>query len=158
MSTPNFKTQDDFKLYASNMLYDILDENYEPTGEYDFDEVLCDATQSFIDDVLNKQLEFFDITLESGYYGGVQSYVVPRTIYYGDDSYDFLYYYEDYDGKDIYKEFGYNKHVLKQKILKEIKFINEKLLPQLEEYTFEQIECVAIFSNGEAVYERVKKE
>lgn len=155
MSTPNFETQDDFDLYVSNMEYETLDEDDEPTGEYEFDYGLYDATQSFIDDVLNKQLEFFKITLESGYYVGVQSYVVPRTIYYGDDSYDFINYYEDYDGKDIYAYFGYNKHVLKQKILKEIKFINEKLLPQLKEYTFEQIKCVGIFSNGEAVYERV---
>lgn len=155
MSTPNFETQDDFDLYVSNMEYETLDEDDEPTGEYEFDDVLCDATQSFIDDVLNKQLEFFTITLESGYYVGVQSYVVPRAIYYGDNSYDFINYYEDYDGKDIYNEFGYNKHVLKQKILKEIKLINEKLLPQLKEYTFEQIECVGIFSNGEAVYKKV---
>lgn len=155
MSTPNYKTQKDFDLYVSYMTMPILDEDGNETDEYEFDDMLCDLIQSFIDDKLNKQLKFFDITLESGYYDGVQSYVVPRKIYYGDDSFDFIDYYEDYDGKDVYAYFGYNKHVLKQKILKEIKFINEKLLPQLKDYTFEQIKCVGIFSNGEAVYEKV---
>ena len=155
MSTPNFITQKDFDLYVSDMTMSTLDEDGNETDKYEFDDLLCDLTENFIDDKLNTQLKFFDITLESGYYAGVQSYVVPRTIYYGDDSFDFLYYYDEYDGKDIYAYFGYNKHILKQKILKEIKFINEKLLPELKEYKFEQIKCVGVFSNGEAVYEKV---
>ena len=153
MSTPNYETQKHFDLYVSDMTIPMLDEDGNETDEYEFDDVLYDATQMLID-VLNKQLKFFDITLESGYYGGVQSYVVPREIYYGDNSFDFINYYEDYDGKEIYQYFGYNKYVLKQKILKEINFINEKLLPQLKAYTFEQIRCVGVFSNGEAVYEK----
>lgn len=155
MSTPNFKTQKHFDLYVSEMECETLDENDELTGEYEFDDYLCDATENFIINKLNTQLKFFDITLESGYYGGVQSYVVPRKIYYGDDSFDFINYYEDFDDEDIYQYFGYNKYILKRKILKEIKFINEKLLPQLKDYTFEQIKCVGVFSNGEAVYKRV---
>ena len=149
MSTSNFKTQKYFDLYVSNMTCEMLDENGEPTSEYDFDEYLFEETQEFVDK-LNEKLDLFQITLESGYYDGVQTIVNDIDSYY--DLIDFMEYPNDYDGQCIYRYFGYNKHILMLKIKKEINYINNILLPQLKDYCFDKYGSYAQFSNGETWY------
>ena len=57
--------------------------------------------------------------------------------------------------KFLFKQFGYNTHILKLKIQKEIKLINNKLLPKLADmYNFDKLYIVAQFSNGETMYEK----
>ena len=136
MSTANFKTQKYFDLYAT-LLDDIDDADY-----------LLD----FIDDTLNPQLKYFKIRLQDGYYDGVQTIVNDIDPYY--DLIDFLNYPNDYDGKCLYSHFGYNKHILTRVLKKEINLINNTLLPQLKDYTFEHLRVVARFSNGETFYEK----
>ena len=153
MATSNFQTQKYFDLYASEMVYNPLDDDGNETDEYYFDYNLYERTEDFID-TLNKQLNFFEIELQGGYYSGIQTIVHDTNPAY--DLIDFLNYYNDYAdcGRDMYELFGYNRHVLRQKLNKEIKLINNTLLPQLKNYTFDRYGVVARFSNGETIYEK----
>lgn len=153
MATSNFQTQKYFDLYASEMTYNLLDEDGNETEEYTFDDALYEETKHFID-TLNKQLKFFKIRLQDGYYAGVQTIVNDIDPYY--DLIDFLNYPNDYDGQCLYSYFGYNKHILTLMLNKEIKLINNTLLPQLKDYTFDKYRIVAQFSNGETMYEKVE--
>jgi len=209
MSAPNFKTQRDFDMYASDMQYvpempetitlsksellkdydetafdfeDMLSEyitdyglcchtgfNYTIEGdtititdiEWDlsdedlFDEDTYENAQFFIDHELNDKLEYFKITLEGGYYFGIQTIVDQAKENYRFDVFYYMTHEDEYSNSEIYEIFGFNKYILNRVLNKEIKLINEKLLPQLKDYGFERYACVGIFSNGEAIYERV---
>ena len=58
MSTPNFRTQKCFDLYVSDMSYELLDDNGEPTGEYDFDEYLFEETKYINNTLLPKLKDY----------------------------------------------------------------------------------------------------
>ena len=169
MSTPNFKTQKEFQLYASNnfLIYPyaiddnddyILDENGDYIIDYDgepyFDYNYLDECKDYMDTYLNSKLAFFEITLIDGYYDGIQTFITPK--YPNDfDPLDYLYYPQYYNNSDLFAEFGYNTYILKKKINKEINLINKELLPALRsKYHFDKLNCVAMFSNGEAIYEK----
>lgn len=151
MSTPNFKTQQLFNLYAATMSYEDED------GEEYFDDFLYENASDFID-TLNDRLKFFTITLEGGYYSGVQTYIKPNTINYSSNytAADILDCYEYFDGSEVFNYHGVTKYILKRQILAEIKKINNQLLPLLRDYTFRHYAETARFSNGEAVYTLVK--
>lgn len=151
MATANFKTQKHFDLYASEMIYNLLDDDGNETEEYEFDDALYEETKDFID-TLNKQLKYFKIRLQDGYYAGVQTIVDDIDPYY--DLIDFLNYPNDYDGKCLHSHFGYNKYILTRMLKREINLINNTLLPQLKDYNFEHLRVVGRFSNGETIYER----
>lgn len=152
MATSNFIKQKYFNLYVNEFNYENEDD------EYCFDECLFDETRDFLDTYNTKKLQFFDIDLKPGYYDGYQIYIGDARQYYSDsiDIFDFLEDYNSYDGSYIYKYYGYNKHILKLKILKEIKYINDIILPQLVDcYGFTQLKVLGTFSNGETIYEQV---
>lgn len=152
MATSNFIKQKYFNLYVNKFKYEYEDD------AYCFDECLFDETRDFLDEYNTENLQFFDIDLRAGYYGGYQTFIQDARKYYSDsiDIFDFLEDYNSYDGSYIYKYYGYNKHILKLKILKEIKYINDTILPQLVDcYNFTQLKVVGTFSNGETIYERV---
>lgn len=168
MSTPNFKKQPEFDLYATTdafLVYPyklddnddyILDENGDYVIDYDaepyFDHSLFQECKEYTDN-LNAFLEFFNIDFEDGYYTGIQTYINPQTSEF--DAIDFLANPQYYDKSDLFAEFGVNSYILKLKILKEIKFINNKLLPELAKvYNFDKLHIVAQFSNGETMYEK----
>lgn len=168
MSTPNFKTQKEFQLYATNdfLIYPYAtDDNddylLDTTGEYiiDYDgEPYFDYTYfnecKKYTDKLNARLNFFNIDFEDGYYEGIQTYINPQTSDF--DALDFLEYPQYYNPSELFAEFGVNSYILKRQILAEIKHINNDLLPELAKmYNFDKIRCVGIFSNGEAIYEKV---
>ena len=147
MATSNFIKQKYFNLYVNEFNYENED-----------DECLFDETKDFLDKYNTEKLQFFNINLRAGYYSGDQIYVEDAHPYYGDnvDIFDFLENYNSYDGSYIYKYYGYNKHILKLKILKEIKYINNIILPQLVDcYGFTQLKVLGTFSNGETIYEKV---
>lgn len=169
MSTPNFRTQPFFPLYASDnfLIYPyaiddnddyIIDENGEYVIDYDaephFDYSYLDECKDFINDNLNSQLTFFQITLIDGHYSGIQTYIEPK--HPNDfDALDWLKYPQYYDNSDLYRQFGYNTYILKRKINKEITLITRDLLPHLaHSYGFDRLGIVAQFSNGETFYEK----
>lgn len=169
MSTPNYKKQPEFDLYATDDAFleypyklddnddNVLDESGDYIIDYDaepyFDHTLFQECKEYADK-LNAHLDFFNIDFEDGYYAGVQTYINPQTSEF--DALDFLQYPQYYDKSDLFAEFGVNSHILKLKILKEIKFINNKLLPELAKmYNFDKLHIVAQFSNGETMYEKV---
>ena len=152
MARPNFETQDHFDLYLSEMQYQLLDEDGNETEEYEFDDYLCEETLDYLKE-LNKNLNFFKITLINGNYVGVQTYIEEQYKDYF-SAIELIDNYDWYNGKDFYQIFGKTKYIIKRQIEKEIREINQKLLPLLKMYTFDRYGITAQFSNGETFYEK----
>ena len=174
MSTPNFRTQTDFDLYVydGSATQEQIDDMRE-ANEYDesisdekiYEWVTDDNYRFVIEDFnyalkevlgsLKKDLQFFNIELRDGYYVGLQFYVnMDKDLsYFGGDVDEVL---EYIDNEDTRYHYDMCKSEFKRKFLQEVKFINKKVLPLLAKYLgFEQYRCIGVFSNGEAVYEKV---
>lgn len=173
MSTPNFRTQADFDLY----LYDgsATEEQIKETREInEYDEGISDEqiyewvtddnymwvvedfsyTKKEVLGELKRELEFYDIILKDGHYMGLQFYVeLDKNLYnYGSTADEVL---EYIDNEDSRYYFDMCKSQLKKRLYSEINFINKKVLPLLaQRLGFERYNCIGIFSNGEAIYER----
>ena len=145
MGTCNYISQADFDLYTIE--YNVDEEyikEYEEINECEFDEEW--DSQIFYEDIyreaerlankLNEELIFYQIDIKDGYYCGLQ------TIIKGTDWNDYYF--------DMCRSKALRKHQA------EINKINRKLLPLFEkELGFDHIRCIGVFSNGEAIYERV---
>ena len=166
MSTPNFKKQSLFDLYATDDAFleypykldenddFILDASGNYVIDYDdepyFDHLLFQECKEYVDK-LNARLDFFNIDFADGYWEGIQTYINPQTSDF--DALDFLEYPQYYNTSDLFAEFGVNSYILKRQILAEIKHINNDLLPELASmYNFDKLHIVAQFSNGETIY------
>ena len=150
MATPNFQTQKHFSLWVKD--FSIYDDN----GEFlDNDEFALMETLDKIK-TLNSTLSFFRVTLTDGRYTGTQFYVERKssntelpTDYTATEwrqarrGYLGEYYYEDSHSHAVRRELAERR-----KIEKWVNRTARKL-------GFEQLYCVAVFSNGEAVYNRV---
>jgi len=150
MSCANFKTQKYFDLYATDEceLYD------EERDEYYFNDFVYEDIQDKLEKINNK-MDFFNIELESGYFSGLQTYIKEKNNYcYYDDPLYILENYKEINGKEIFKDYGFNKYILKKKILKEINLINNKYLKSLE--YFDRYKVAYRFSNGETWYTKVE--
>lgn len=159
MGTCNYTSQDDFDLYIIE--YEASEEyikEYEEINECEFDEEW--DSQIFYEDIyreaerlankLNEELMFYQIEIRSGYYDGLQ------TIVQGTDWYDSYYNIEDVSNDDCHYYFDMCRSKAIRKHNAEINKINKKLLPLFEkELGFDHIRCIGVFSNGEAIYERV---
>ena len=151
MSTPNFKKQSLFDLYATNDAF--LEYPYK-LDDYDdepyFDDILFQESKEYADK-FNARLDFFNIDFADGYWEGIQTYINPQTSDF--DALDFLAHPQYYNTSDLFAEFGVNSYILKRQILAEIKHINNDLLPELAQmYNFDKLHIVAQFSNGETIY------
>lgn len=165
MSTPNFKKQSLFDLYATDAFLEypykqddnddfILDASGNYVIDYDdepyFDHLLFNECKEYADK-LNARLDFFNIDFADGYWEGIQTYINPQTSDF--DAIDFLQNPQYYNTSDLFAEFGVNSYILKRQILAEIKHINNDLLPELAQmYNFDKLHIVAQFSNGETIY------
>lgn len=139
MSTPNFKTQDNFPLYV----YDDGEMEWWEAQDY------FGAVKSAMDEQ-NSGLAFFRITLKSGYYCGVQFYVEMT------DAADMAGFtpdgdlYADNESCRYYLDMCYSQ--ARRKFGSEARKVQRLMQKLAEEWFFEKYYCTAIFSNGEAIY------
>lgn len=159
MGTCNYISQKDFDLYIIE--YEASEEyikEYEEINECEFD-IEWDS-EIFYEDIyreaerlankLNEELMFYQIEIRSGYYCGLQ------TIVQGTDWYDSYYDIEDVSNDDCHYYFDMCRSKAIRKHNAEVNKINKKLLPLFKnELGFDHIRCIGVFSNGEAVYQRV---
>lgn len=158
MATCNFRTQDGFPLFATR-LFDGYAYEDEETGEIcyqGFDEWHFDYCQKKLDE-LNRTLNYYKITLESGYYEGVQ--VVLETQngveltedYTAKDWNDYRKEYRRYYGNCYEYDLPYAER--KKAERREIKRIIEFCRTVLKnDFAFDEYVYIARFNNGAAIY------
>lgn len=112
------------------------------------EEWLCDEVKSCMDEI-NKELAFFQVGLESGYYVGVQFDVSFKKTYYGNELDP-----EELDNEDAHYYFDCCRSVMLRRYQRERRKLDKKLRELAAALDFEEIVCIGHFSNGEAVYER----
>lgn len=125
--------------------HDLSDE--EPT----YDE--CD-TEYYFNEAdtalrrLSEELEFFNLSVVSGYYCGFQ-FDVTFKMKWGCELDP-----EELDNEDAHYYFDCCRSEMLRRYQRERRKLGKKLAELADFYGFEEIVCVGIFSNGEAVYER----
>lgn len=181
MSTPNFYTQKNFDLYvksfeaisleeyeAEEFQYDdylypeyqvavsdewkkhILEKSYNGTMEFwneTFYEDIFEGYDGFksLMEEFNDSLIFHELTFKSGYYEGVQIFMEEKEeVPYYLDNEDCHYYY------DMCRSVAIKKYDA------EINKINKWMKKIATQYGWKKLNCLGIFSNGEAVYEYAK--
>lgn len=167
MSCPNFKSMDEFPLIvADNMTGKLCEcgcmnaedaETCEMCGasledvEASYDEIGMEVLATDMEtwaDRMNDELRFYKVSVESGYYVGLQFYVTT-TCGGGYDS------PEDMDNEDTQYYYGKCRSQILREFYAEQKRIVKMLRRAKEELGLDEIVCVDIFSNGEAIYEKV---
>ena len=141
MSAPNFKTMENFPLFVLDM--DRTDEYGDPVMDWWEVEDLCKSIREELSD-LNDDYMFHKITLESGYYSGVQFYV------------DELNYMDELTNEDCRYEFDLYRSQALRRYQSEINKINRALRKLAAGFGFEEYYCAGVFSNGAALYYKVQ--
>ena len=145
MSTANFR-QNSFPLYC----FDDSDMEYWEANDY-----FCGMKEDIA--CLNDELRFFEISIESGYYTGVQTWVehtndAENAGFYNDNSYD------DVTNEDC----RYYLDMCRSEAIRKYEAERRKVLRMLkklaEDWGFEEYDCVARFSNGEAWYQKANND
>lgn len=144
MSCPNFTTQEHFPLY----LFD--DSGMDEYEAYDFYNML----QSDLEDV-NSELSFFQITVRGGYYSGAQFYV-ELTDYAEEAGFDADGATQWADNEQTRYYFGLYLSQAKRRFAAEQRKVCRLLDRLAGAWGFERYYCRAIFSSGEAVYEKAE--
>lgn len=155
MATCNFCTMDNFDLYVIGD-EDIIkqwfeeDENVVSYEELSFawDCWWIDNEKYGISediDTLNDELRWYHVELKSGYYEGVQIYVDTEWCNIG-----------TWSEEDCQDEFELTKKETMCMILEEQKKINAWLAEVATMYGFRKLDCLGVFSNGEAIYAYAK--
>lgn len=138
MSTANFKSMDNFPLYVFDM---------EDDDEWDWDDWRWFEGRMIEREMeeFNESLKFHKVSLESGYYAGVQFYV--------EDMEKMDEYPDDYTNSECQYLFGMCRsktfrayHSEQNKIRKWLKKISK-------EYNFKELKVIGSFSNGETFYQ-----
>lgn len=130
MSAANFITMRDFPLYTKDY-DDFLDYGEIKALEYE------------LDDYNQSELLFHKIKVQGGYYCGIQFYV--------DVTHDLT--ENDYSNDECHYYFDCCRSVAYRKYEAEIRKINRKLAALGKAYGFQELVCIARFSNGEAIYD-----
>ena len=164
MSAPNFKTMKDFPLMVIATPYcKVCPECGCTCGTEEDVCSECGADISAVEAVydewtdgdnarnmeaaaekVNEGLDFLKVTVESGYYSGMQFFV--DTI---KDS------PEDLDNEDCQNQYGRCRSKAIRDYNAEVRKVNKWLSKQKEELGLTELICVGMFSNGEAVYSKV---
>jgi len=165
MSTANFKSMKDFPLIvAANEYCKVCPEcgfTQDPDAEK-CDECGCDLAgvepiydEWAMDDIvrnmekkakeLNEYLTFYTVSVESGYYSGLQFYV--------DEKY---YDVEGMDNEDSQDEFGLCRSKMLRKYRSEGNWLRRALQKAKNELGLMELGVSARFSNGETMYTEIK--
>lgn len=173
MSTRNFAGNRYFDDYA--YIYQGLSEeeqeqfekdygyeyNYENESETDYEIEFDNAKHEIKRALIKFNITLFNIEVRSGYYDGLELIVTSDISGLNvDDITNTKYLKENYDNDDMRYYFGhladYKSRII-PKIKAEIKRMDKKVLPYIAENTgFRKINCIGVFSNGEAIYEWAK--
>lgn len=141
MSTNNFLINTGFGNYCyiesgedSDILYDFEIENF-----------------NYLKERFEMQLDFFDITLKSGYYEGINIYIQPRN---KDLNIDWMINgLKGLTNEESHYLFDLNRSTAIRKIKSEINKINKKILPYIAKNSnFRKFVKIGQFSTGEAIY------
>ncbi len=141
MSTPNFYNQDNFDLYVKSYEPEDMEEYSSAEAEFFYDDIIFgydgfkEVMEKFNDDLTFHYLEF-----KSGYYDGIQLYVEEMENPHELDNDDCRYYYDMCRSKAV------------RKYDAEIRKINKWMEKVAVEYGWRKLNCLGIFSNGEAIY------
>lgn len=130
MSARNFQTMEHFPLYVRDFM-----------NEAEADIVCLDLNEQL--EEFNRQLMFHTVSIEDGYYSGVQFYVQEN------------HNPEDYDNDDCHYYFDSYRSVAIRRYYSEINKINRALRMLAKDFNFDEVYCSAVFSNGEALYAKV---
>ena len=124
-------------------------EDAQEKSDWVQEEWLCDEVKSCMDEI-NKELAFFEVGLMSGYYVGVQ-FDVNFKMRWGCELDP-----EEMDNDDAHYYFDCCRSVMLRKYERERRKLAKKLKALADDFGFEEIVCVGVFSNGEAVYRKVE--
>lgn len=131
MSAMNFRTMRDFPLFVKD-----FEDEFEG---YD----TCEYIRERLEDA-NDKLTFHSISLESGYYFGVQFFV--------EEEYD----PSELDNDDCRYYFDCCRSVAIRRYHSEINKVERMLRLLAKEFGFDEVYCSAVFSNGAANYTVVR--
>ena len=159
MGTRNFSTANyDMPLVIGGLLdFDELKESYEEYNEEEYTKWMfeddlwfdCDNAQ-WIAKNFTEGLKYHEIEVEGGYYYGYQFQVYERMGYKG------TYEMDELDNEDCHQYYGECRSKVARKVKSEKNKIRKWLKELVKDYGYTEIECVGVFSNGEAVYREVK--
>lgn len=146
MGTCNYTTQNDFDLYIYDEYLDETLDIDKARANYDFNMAhICEEAERLAVK-LSSILTFHDIQIKCGYYAGIQTYIQK-----------YHHNIEQLDNEDCQYYYGMCRSKTIRKYSAEVNKINKKLLPLFQkELGFNRIRCIGVFSNGEAIYEKVK--
>lgn len=166
MSAPNFKTMADFPLIVAEPHYrkvcpvcglgncddadtceecgedltDVQAEYDDLAGEDDYENMSWYAKKA------NEEQDFYAVTVESGYYTGLQFYVTSK---YDEED------VERMDDEDCDYEFGKTKAEALADLRAAADSVREWLAQAKEDLGLTELSCMGVFSNGEAIYRKV---
>ena len=164
MSTANFRNMTDFPLIVAKDEYrkvcpecglgNCADADKCEDCDCDLSEVESTFDDLAMEDLIvdmeraakrmNEGQEFFTVTVESGYYTGVQFYVESK--------YDDLCRWSEYD---LDYEFGKGRAEVFADYEAAKESVTDGLHKAKEELGLMELSCIGVFSNGEAVYKNV---
>ena len=163
MATGNFKTMTDFPLIVKGAEYiKVCPECYlSNSSDADKCECGCDLSEeeAIVDesectyiigemekvaDALNEAQPFYKVTVESGYYSGVQFYVEAK-----------YWKLEEMDNEESRDEFGMCRSEMLRKFKVAGNTIRKGLRKAAEELGLDELLVAARFSNGETWYSKV---
>ena len=157
MSTCNFKDMADFYLICGgepNEYRELLEKDYdadEITDDWIYDEIRVDA-EIFADkaEKFSNTLNYYNVTVSDGYYVGWQFLVEPKEVWENAFNKDSIY---CIDNEDAQYYFGKCRSRVLREAEAECRKINKWLDKQARKPLMHKLNCVGVFSNGEAVYE-----
>lgn len=167
MSTANFVSQKDFPLFVAENIYSkrcpecgcMMGEIDNKCCECgcDLADVSAEYDELGMDDLvdnlnyeckaLSKDLNFFKVTVRSGYYTGVQLFVEDGDWGHGDPA--------ELDEEECYYYYGLSQSAAQALWDKEMAIVKEGMRKIAENWGMMELACIGVFSNGEAVYSKV---